>query len=285
MSIINPHSLLRELYDADGNKFFDTPANVPMFDPPVVAVADARDPWFTRFKEIIGEFYWTPDEALATVASGASAKSVISWCLPISRAAREANRKETRLPARLWAYVRTFGEEFNTRLRHAAEARLRAVGFAAVAPHTSSAFSVAERPGVGLSSCWSERHTAFVAGLGTFGISGGLITERGIAHRLGSVVTDAELPATPRPYRDDPFAWCLKLADGTCGECISRCPADSIGETTAARDKGACGQYAYRYITKVGKELFGWEGVYGCGLCQTDVPCESRNPCGARRET
>jgi epoxyqueuosine reductase QueG len=281
MNTIDPSILLRELYDADSDKFFDTPADVAMFDPPMVAIADARDPWFKRFKQLIGEFYWTPDEALATVAPGASARSVISWCLPISQAAREANRQETRMPARLWAYVRTYGEEFNTRLRQAVEAQLRAEGFTAVAPHTSPEFTVADRSGIGLSSCWSERHTAFVAGLGTFGISGGLITERGIAHRLGSVVTDAEYPATPRPYGDDPFAWCLKLADGTCGACIGRCPADSIGETTAARDKQACGRYAYRHITKVGKELFGWEGVYGCGLCQTDVPCESRNPTNA----
>ncbi len=26
------------------------------------------------------------------------------------------------------------------------------------------------------------------------------------------------------------------------------------------------------------REAFGWDGVYGCGLCQTGVPCESRNP-------
>jgi epoxyqueuosine reductase len=284
MNTIDPHSLLRELYDADTDKFFDDPALGPMFDPPVVAVADAHDPWFTRFKDVIGEFYWTPDQALATVAPGISARSIISWCLPISEVARVANRKETRIPARLWAYVRTFGEQFNTRLRHAAEERLRAQGYAAVAPHDSPQFTVEDRPGVGISSCWSERHTGFVAGLGTFGISGGLITEHGIAHRLGSVVTDAELPATERPYGDDPFAWCLKLVDGTCGACIGRCPAESIGETTDARDKRACGQHAYNHVSKVGKELFGWEGGYGCGLCQTAVPCESQNPTNAAQK-
>jgi epoxyqueuosine reductase QueG len=285
MHTIDPHQLLRELYDADTDKFFDEPSGVAMFDPPLVGVATADDPWFTRFKEVIGEFYWTPDEALATSATGKRARSVISWCLPICQAAREANREETRQPARLWAYVRTFGEAFNSRLRAAVAERLQAQGYAALAPHGSPDFTVNERPNVGIASCWSERHTAFVAGLGTFGISGGLITEHGIAHRLGSVVTDADIPATARPYGDDPFAWCLKLAEGTCGACIGRCPADSIGETTEARDKKACGQYAYHHITKLGREVFGWEGVYGCGLCQTDVPCESRNPCGVRRET
>ena len=27
-----------------------------------------------------------------------------------------------------------------------------------------------------------------------------------------------------------------------------------------------------------GLALFGWKGAYGCGLCQTAVPCEDRNP-------
>jgi epoxyqueuosine reductase QueG len=118
---------------------------------------------------------------------------------------------------------------------------------------------------------------AFVAGLGTFGISGGLITRRGIAHRLGSVVTSLALPPTRRPYGDDPFAWCLRSARGTCGVCIERCPAGSIGPGVRERDKGACAAHAGR-VGREGRAIYGWDGVYGCGLCQTDVPCESRNP-------
>jgi len=54
-----------------------------LFDPPTVAIASADDAWFSRFKEIIGEFHWTPREALA---------------LADARAAREANRRESRTP-------------------------------------------------------------------------------------------------------------------------------------------------------------------------------------------
>jgi epoxyqueuosine reductase QueG len=203
---------------------------------------------------------------------------VISWCLPVVRPAREANRRETQLPSRSWAYVRTFGEEFVTRLRHGMEERLRELGFAALAPAVAPQCDVKVRTPVGLSSRWSERHVAFVAGLGTFGLSGGLITRRGIAHRLGSVVTSAEISPTLRPYGDDAFAWCLKLSRGTCGACIRRCPVSSIGETIQARDKSRCHEHAYKVITRRGRELFGWEGIYGCGLCQTAVPCEERNP-------
>jgi epoxyqueuosine reductase QueG len=133
-------------------------------------------------------------------------------------------------------------------------------------------------PGIGISTRWSERHTAFVAGLGTFGLSGGLITMRGIAHRLGSVVTDLKLLPTPRPYGDDPFAWCLRTARSECGACISRCPVGSVGETIEERDKEACFQYYADTVGKQCKGVFGWKGIYGCGLCQTDVPCEDCNP-------
>ena len=203
---------------------------------------------------------------------------MICWRLPISAAARRANRGETTLPARDWAWVRTFGEHLNTRLRHGMEARLRGLGFASVAPAVLRECDATTRPKVGISSRWSERHAAFVAGHGTFGLSGGLITRGGVAHRLGSVVTSALFPPTTRPYGEDPFAWCLRLSRGGCGACIRRCPAGSIGEGTSARDKGRCQDHTYNVVGRRGREVFGWEGVYGCGLCQTGVPCEERNP-------
>lgn len=275
----DPATILLELFEADSQKYFDEPAATPLFDRPEVAVADADDPWFERFKDLIGEFYWTPNEALALADAGTRAQSVICWSMPVAQIAREANRRQTETPARQWAYVRTFGEKFLTRLRHGLEQRLRDMGFAAIAPGVAPENDVRRRPGIGFSACWSERHTAFVAGLGTFGISGGLITRRGVAHRLGSVVTDMEIAPTPRPYGDDPFAWCLRSARGTCGACADRCPTTSIGETVHDRNKDACSHWAYgRFRHGRGLELFGWEGVYGCGLCQTAVPCEGRNP-------
>lgn len=274
---IDAKSLLIELYQADAENCFDDHALGKMLDRPIVGIADANDPWFIRLKEeLIGDFYWTPQEALELVDSKAQARSVISWYMPISQVAREANAKEKEIAARPWAYVRTFGEKLNTRLRHGMEDRLSDMGFAAFAPAVAPE-CIAQDRFKGLSACWSERHTAMVAGLGTFGISGGLITEQGIAHRLGSVVTDAFIQPTVRPYGDDPFAWCLRTAHGKCGTCILRCPACSIGETVQERDKKACQSYLDGIGVR-GKEIYGWEGTYGCGLCQTAVPCEHCNP-------
>ncbi len=276
---INAQQLVTELYAEDQENCFDTPDTGTLFDQPLVAVASAGDEFFVKFKELIGDFHWTPQEALALSSASAAARSVISYVLPIGETARQANRKQTDIPSRPWAYVRTYGEKMNIRMRNGLVQRLQQMGHAAVAPHIMPENKIENRPGVGRSSCWSERHVAFAAGNGTFGLSGGLITRRGVAHRLGSVVTDAQIEPTPRPYGDDPFAWCLKLAKGTCGACIERCPAGSIGADIAQRDKQACWQHTYNNIRgDKGMELFGFKGSYGCGLCQTAVPCEDRNP-------
>ena len=276
---INAHQLVMDLYNADLANGFDDQHEGVLFDPPLVAVAAADDELFVKLKEVIGDFHFTPAEALAFGFPEAKAKSVISYVLPIGETARVANRTQVDMPSRQWAYVRTYGEKMNIRMRLGLAEKLQQMGYAAVAPHLMAENEIANRPVVGRAACWSERHVAFVAGNGTFGISGGLITRRGVAHRLGSVVTDAEIAPTPRPYGDDPFAWCLKLAANKCGACIKRCPGNSIGDDYSQRDKEACWQHTYNTISgDKGLEIFGWKGGYGCGLCQTAVPCEARNP-------
>ena len=190
----DPARILQELYDADDSKYFDDVAEGPLMGPPVVGVAGADDPWFARFKEIIGDFHWTAQEAFAAAFPSSRARSVISWSTPISGAAKLANRTESRFPSRQWALVRHHSTGLLERLAAGMVDTLQDMGFATVAPEQSPRFEVAMRENVGLAGQWSQRHVAFVAGLGTFGISGGLITAHGIAHRLCSVVTEAEIP-------------------------------------------------------------------------------------------
>jgi len=100
----DPATILLEFFEADSQKYFDEPAGTPLFDRPEVAVASADDPWFERFKDLIGGFYWTPGEALALADASARAQSVICWSLPVAQIARQANRRQTETPARQWAY-------------------------------------------------------------------------------------------------------------------------------------------------------------------------------------
>jgi ferredoxin len=255
-----------------------TDKNDLIFGMPLVQFADGDDPVFSEYKSVIDSSHMTPREALSRVYEKAPGElpdklTVISWILPVSEKTRKSNREETKIPSRLWSHQRWFGEVFNDALRDYVVAFLIEKGYLATAPMKTTHFQI-KRTDKGLFSNWSERHIAYAAGLGTFSLSDGFITESGIAHRCGSVVTDLDIPASPRTA-SGPYANCLFYADGNCGECIKRCPAGAI--TEAGHDKIRCGQYlkgiGYR------PETYDLEkSVSGCGLCQTRVPCESVNP-------
>jgi epoxyqueuosine reductase QueG len=240
----------------------------PFFDAPLVGVAAAHDPLFEAYKRVIGPFHRTPREILP------GAVSVVCWVLPITRATRASNRDERTLPSLAWAQTRSFGEPFNSALRRHVVSWLEERGHAAVAPMLAPDWRRLDDTPVGIASTWSERHAAYAAGLGTFSLNDGLITARGIAHRLGSVVTTAPLPPTS-DGRPDVRSYCLFYDDGACTTCIERCPAGAI--SSSGHDKARCSAYLDGTIKRSVAEPWGTPNP-GCGLCQTRVPCESRIP-------
>lgn len=248
----------------------------PFFDEPLIGFASAKDPLFEQFKQIIGDFHLTPAEIMRNSYGPAvgEAETVICWILPISRRTRESNRREEQTPSREWALTRSSGEQFNTLLRMYVVDLLRQIGALAVAPLLSGMWSPIRQEPAGLASTWSERHAAYVAGLGTFSLSDGLITERGIAHRCGSVITDARITPTPRTARSHQSN-CLYFSEGSCGRCIRRCPAGAISHQ--GHDKEKCREYVYETLRSSIGQAFGIMES-GCGLCQTGVPCESCIP-------
>jgi len=125
----------------------------------------------------------------------------------------------------------------------------------------------------GYYSNWSERHIAYTAGLGTFSLSDGFITERGIAHRCGSAITNLALPTSPRIAKS-PYSNCLFYVNSKCKACIARCPAGAI--TEKGHDKRKCQEYIESEFHYLLEEITAGEA--SCGLCQTKVPCEFRNP-------
>lgn len=250
------------------NRFPD--AGEPYFDAPLVGFAAAGDPLFTEYKQIIGDFHQTPGEILDGAAT------VICWVLPVTLATRESNRREDRWPSREWSFTRSHGENFNTTLRRYLVAWLEDRGRRAVAPQLSPGWRQLDDPAVGVASTWSERHAAYAAGLGSFSLNDGFITERGIAHRLGSVITNLALPPAPRTvpnYRHN----CLWFREGSCGICIDRCPAEAI--SPGGHDKARCREYVYGAVPEAVGERYGVAQT-GCGLCQTKVPCEAMTPPG-----
>ena len=248
-----------------------------IFDEPLVQFADGDDPIFTEYKNIIDSSHLTPREALAGTCEKSAEDlpahlSVISWILPITAKTRESNRHQKTIPSRPWSYTRWYGEKFNEALRQHVVEVITGRGYLATAPFLQPYFQQIEKDN-GPSSNWSERHIAYAAGLGTFSLSDGFITERGIAHRCGSVVTDMPLTISPRTAKT-PYSNCLFYVDKTCRDCIPRCPAGAI--TERGHDKKRCRDYQHGDIRYV-RDKYG-VGIQGCGLCQTAVPCEFRNP-------
>ena len=253
-----------------------------MWDKPLVKFADGDDPIFTEYKSIIASTHLTPREALAKAYNKSpedmpARLSVINWILPAAEETRKSNRAERRVPSRLWSHTRWYGEKFNDKLRAYVAEFLTNMGHLAVAPYLQPYFKIYTNE-KGPYSNWSERHMAYAAGHGTFSLSDGFITERGIAHRCGSVVTDLALPASPRTAKS-PYSNCLFYLGVNCKACINRCPAGAI--TEKGHDKIKCEQYMSDFGYSAEALKNGYDNdktISGCGLCQTKVPCEFKNP-------
>jgi epoxyqueuosine reductase QueG len=252
-----------------------------IFDEPLVGFARGDDPLFRRYKRVIGKFHYTPLEWMRLALGGESPRNlwakdlrVIAWVLPISEGTRQENRMEVKVTSRRWAHTRLYGEECNQALRSYVVSILTEKGYLAVAPLQSPFFTTLRDSRVGVASNWSERHALYAAGLGTFGLSDGLITPKGKAMRCGSVVTNLPVRPSPRPYggRGD---YCPFYREGTCTECARRCPVGAI--TEKGHDKDICRRFVVEGMKSYVRKTYEID-IYACGLCQTGVPCECGIP-------
>jgi epoxyqueuosine reductase len=253
-------------------------ANDRAFDTPLVGFSGGDDPIYEIYKEVVGPFHWTPlqifKQTFGEITASAEELTVISWILPQTGATKADNRNQSTYPAERWARARIFGEEVNEKLRKHLVAILQKNGYPALAPVLSGQWAKKKSEPYVFASTWSERHAAYAAGLGTFGLCDGLITPKGKAMRTGSVVARIKITPTPRPYTDH-HAYCLFYTQGICGKCISRCPVGALSQ--AGHDKIKCRHHIRPVTADYVKTQYGFDG-YGCGLCQTKVPCESKIP-------
>lgn len=247
------------------------------FGSPRVGFASASDPLFEFYKEHIDkDFYMLPTEWLERkygYSFSPSEVSVVSWALPHTEDTKAKCRSLSDCPAFEWQMARVHGEECNRALASALEDALDKMGICAIAPMSSELFSWGESDKFVKISNWSERHTAHICGLGTFGKCDGLITPVGKAVRFGSVIFAHKVEADARPYtRYNEYC----LYDKGCRACAERCPIGAIGDK--GHDKLLCMKYHADVITRLCKERYNYDGYRVCGLCQTGVPCESGIP-------
>jgi epoxyqueuosine reductase QueG len=228
-------------------------SDMRIFDSPLIGVARADDELFQQLRQpsVISETHMLPTDWLPT------AKSILSFFLPFTAQVRISNRQQG-LPSTEWLYGRIEGQTFVVAVGNLLADLLKQGGYTAIFPTIEPRFKIVDRR-----SNWSERHTAFIAGLGTISLNRSLITKAGAAGRLGSVITNLELPPTKRYYH--------KFDENCshCNVCIKRCPAGAINAD--GKDHAICDAF----LETIRQQF---TPRYGCGKCQTAVPCEQGIP-------
>ncbi len=239
-------------------------AGMRIYDTPLMGCAAASDPLFTELKrpEVVGPHHESPGYWLP------GAKSVIAFFFPFTRRVTKANSAGWNWPALEWLHARIEGQAMMLECIALVKERIEAEGGAAVIPIRDTRFTSRGWSWSGpvkdydmplYSSNWSERHVAHVAGLGTFGLSRGLITAKGVAGRFISLVTDMALAPDPRPYGGH-NEYCTR-----CGACIPHCPPGAIS-LERGKDHHLCAPFLEDTLEK-------HKPRYGCGKCQVAVPC------------
>ena len=277
---------IQEIYESLETNNFATlgRAKEPLWGKPLVGVADGEDPYYQFLKTLIGPFHWSPKEVFDIKYPGLEPENlrVVSMIFPQTKNTKETQGLETLCPSREWIVSRgewePMMEEFSGKLVK----RLEDIGIKSVSIDLVKEFKAFYDPKAGWASNWSHRHSAYLAGLGTFGLSDGLITEVGKAVRITSLIVDAPLEVSKMPY-DNHHQWCLYYHDGSCKACINRCPTDAI--SLEGHDKNLCADYEDYFLEHYWPEDID-RGDYkiGCGLCQVKIPCESRRPKGTIRK-
>lgn len=211
------------------------------WESPLVGFSKGDDELYYKFKKDIGEFLWTPQEIFLKSYPEMKVKpnelSVVSWILPQTKKTKNE-------------------------------------GIKAVAPGQCSFWENRRSEKYGFASTWSERHVAYISGLGTFSLTDALITPLGTAVRIGSVVINALVKPTKRNYIKY-NEYCLFYSKGTCMKCAKRCPANAINEN--GHDKVKCRMYQRNITSKHTKEKYDIDSNY-CGICLFGTPCESSIP-------
>ena len=242
-------------------------AGMRLFDEPLFGYASAEDPFFAEAKKpgIIGAHFMTPKEWLP------GAKTLISLFLPFTEQIRLANGRNMSWPAEEWLHGRIEGQAFQEMICRFAEGLLNKEGFEAIAPMVDPRFArgvatISDKTNENYyTSNWSERHAAYAAGLGTFGLSKGLITLKGVAGRYLSIITSADFEPYKRQYTGV-YDYC-----SFCGVCARNCPAEAISLEKKEKSHYLCSVFGDTIQKK-------HSPYFGCGLCQVKVPCEKKAP-------
>ena len=214
---------------------------------PLVAFARANDARFPELQQVAEPTHMMPEDLLP------GARSVVSFFLPFERGVVEANAASRTRVAREWAVAYVETNVLIGRITHHLIDQLGRRGIRAVAEPATRNFDPES-----LISRWSHKSVAVIAGLGSFGLHHMVITDAGCAGRFGSLVVDADMPPSQYGERER----CLYFHDGSCRECVERCPIDALN-AAGEIDKQRC----WRRLLAIARQYEALGVAEACGKC------------------
>lgn len=231
---------------------------------PLVAFAGADDPTFNKLCDIGAKGHCHPKSLLK------NARTIISYFIPFTESVVESNNIDG-LSSLEWviAYVET--NKLILDLGHHLKTIIGKGGFETYVPKPTSNFDKKTL----VESQWSHKHVAYIAWLGTFGMHSMIITERGCAGRLGSVITELYVENTSASYSQSETAakkLCPCNDDGNIPPCIERCTFGALTEDSL--DKFLC----YKQCLKNAEHFRDFPLADICGKCASGVPCSLKIP-------
>ena len=236
---------------------------------PLVAIASARDPLFETIVER-QPGHLRPRELLHGAAS------VVSYFIPFAPAVAKSNIAGDRC-SREWVYAYTETNSLIEELNRALETELAGLGIRCRGIMPTHDFDRTT-----LTSRWSHRHAAYVAGLGTLGVHNLLITDLGCCGRLGSMIVGKEINPTKRPSSEH----CLYYHNRSCLRCVDRCSFGALGlrDTDRVRSDVDGKQFffdryrCYEACLENAAAYRDMDLADICGKCAVKVPCATANP-------
>jgi len=242
------------------NKIIEFVKNYPakknvenIWQEPIVGFADANGSYIKALKEIVAPAHMLPEDFME------NPNIVISYYIPFTKELAALNMNvEGNMAAQEWSDAYNLTNTMIADISQYIADLLNDMGYRAVPP-TGVVFDKQL-----ILSNWSQRHIAYAAGLGTFGINNMLISEKGCCGRYGSVI--ANIPVEPDQIVEEER--CLYKKNGSCKKCVQNCFSGAL--TTEGFDRKKCFEICMLNDAKTGADV--------CGKCDIDIPCAFKAP-------
>lgn len=179
----------------------------------IAAISCADDARYRELKGIVGPWVAAPHEVMP------EARSVIVFFVPFTREAVRGGLDGDGTQDK-WVRAHCLIYDNRQQILDGACAYVEAAGFSAEVAEGECSYDEE----TGKRCTWSHKSAGFISGLGAFGANRTLITEKGAAGAMFTILTDAVLQPSP-PYSGPE---CGYPESGNCRRCFDSCPVGAL---------------------------------------------------------